>query len=50
VIVLRKLNVVGTVVGTLKNAEEALDFTARGLVHSIFKKGTHWRTWICFAN
>jgi propanol-preferring alcohol dehydrogenase len=40
VIVLRKLNVVGTVVGTLKDAEEALDFTARGLVHSIFKKGT----------
>jgi len=40
VIVLRKLNVVGTVVGTLKDAEEALDFTARGLVYSIFKKGT----------
>jgi len=40
VIVLRKLNIVGTVVGTLKDAEEALDFTARGLVHPIFKKGT----------
>jgi len=30
---LRKLNVVGSVVGTLKDVEEALDFTARGLVH-----------------
>lgn len=30
---LRKLNIVGSVVGTLKDVEEALDFTARGLVH-----------------
>lgn len=30
---LRRLNVVGSVVGTLKDVEEALDFTARGLVH-----------------
>jgi propanol-preferring alcohol dehydrogenase len=30
---LRKLNIVGSVVGTLKNMEEALNFTARGLVH-----------------
>jgi len=30
---LKKLNVVGSVVGTLKDVEEALDFTARGLVH-----------------
>lgn len=29
---LKKLNVVGSVVGTLKDVEEALDFTARGLV------------------
>lgn len=40
VIVLRKMNVVGTVVGTSEDAEEALDFTARGLVHPIFEKGT----------
>lgn len=30
--VLRRLNVVGSVVGSLKDVEEALDFTARGLV------------------
>lgn len=30
---LRRLNVVGSVTGTLKDVEEALDFTARGLVH-----------------
>lgn len=30
---LRRLNVVGSVVGSLKEVEEALDFTARGLVH-----------------
>lgn len=29
---LRRLNVVGSVVGSLKDVEEALDFTARGLV------------------
>ena len=29
---LKKLNIVGSVVGTLKDVEEALDFTARGLV------------------
>lgn len=33
---LRKLNIVGSVVGTLKDVEEALDFTARGLVHVSF--------------
>jgi alcohol dehydrogenase, propanol-preferring len=37
---LRRLNVVGSVVGTLKDVEEALDFTARGLVHPILTKGT----------
>lgn len=36
---LRKLNIVGSVVGTLKDVEEALDFTARGLVHPILTKG-----------
>jgi propanol-preferring alcohol dehydrogenase len=36
---MRKLNVVGSVTGTLKDVEEALDFTARGLVHPILKKG-----------
>jgi len=30
---LKKLNIVGSVTGTLKDVEEALDFTARGLVH-----------------
>jgi propanol-preferring alcohol dehydrogenase len=30
---LKKLNIVGSVVGTLKDVEEALDFTSRGLVH-----------------
>jgi propanol-preferring alcohol dehydrogenase len=30
---MRRLQVVGSVVGTLKEVEEALDFTARGLVH-----------------
>ena len=30
---LKKLNIVGSVVGTLKDVEEAMDFTARGLVH-----------------
>ncbi|KAF1847422.1 GroES-like protein [Cucurbitaria berberidis CBS 394.84] len=39
VMCLRKLNVVGSVVGTLKDVEEALDFTARGLVHPILTQG-----------
>ena len=30
---LKRLQIVGSVVGTLKDVEEALDFTARGLVH-----------------
>jgi len=36
---LKRLNIVGSVVGTLKDVEEALDFTARGLVHPILNKG-----------
>lgn len=40
ILCLRKLNIVGSVVGTLKDVEEALDFTARGLVHPILSKGT----------
>jgi len=36
---LKKLNIVGSVVGTLKDVEEALDFTARGLVHPILTHG-----------
>ncbi|ORX97505.1 alcohol dehydrogenase [Clohesyomyces aquaticus] len=36
---LKRLNVVGSVVGTLKDVEEALDFTARGLVHPILTHG-----------
>ncbi|KAH9222073.1 hypothetical protein DL95DRAFT_510188 [Leptodontidium sp. 2 PMI_412] len=39
VVCLRKLNIVGSVVGTLKDVEEALDFTARGLVYLILTKG-----------
>ncbi|KAL2439215.1 Alcohol dehydrogenase 5 [Exophiala dermatitidis] len=39
-ICLRRLNIVGSVTGTLKDVEEALDFTARGLVHPILTKGT----------
>jgi propanol-preferring alcohol dehydrogenase len=30
---LRKLNIVGSIVGTLKDVKEALEFTARRLVH-----------------
>ncbi|RFU35029.1 hypothetical protein B7463_g1265, partial [Scytalidium lignicola] len=30
----RRLNIVGSIVGSLKDVEEALDFTARGLVHA----------------
>ncbi|EMC95727.1 hypothetical protein BAUCODRAFT_71132 [Baudoinia panamericana UAMH 10762] len=37
---LKRLNIVGSVTGTLKDVEEALDFTARGLVHPILTKGT----------
>lgn len=36
---LKRLNIVGSVVGTLKDVEEALDFTARDLVHPILTKG-----------
>jgi len=36
---LKKLNVVGSVVGTMKDVEEALDFTARGQVHPIITHG-----------
>jgi len=32
--------VVGSVTGTLKDVEEALDFTVRGMVHPILTKGT----------
>ncbi|KAL1650072.1 hypothetical protein SLS58_001450 [Diplodia intermedia] len=39
VIAMRKLNIVGSVTGTLKEVEEMLDFTARGLVHPILTKG-----------
>ncbi|GAB7324998.1 hypothetical protein MBLNU13_g08799t1 [Cladosporium sp. NU13] len=37
---MKRLNIVGSVTGTLKDVEEALDFTARGLVHPILTKGT----------
>jgi propanol-preferring alcohol dehydrogenase len=35
----RRLNVVGSIVGTLKEVEEALDFTARDLVHPVLTHG-----------
>ena len=42
---LKKLNIVGSVVGTLKDVEEALDFTSRGLVHvSIHRSQTRRHT------
>ncbi|KAF9737706.1 hypothetical protein PMIN06_002329 [Paraphaeosphaeria minitans] len=37
--VLKKLNIVGSVTGTLKDVEECLDFTARGLVRPILTYG-----------
>lgn len=40
---LRRLNIVGSVVGTLKDVEEALDFTARGLVHVSQIENVHGR-------
>lgn len=36
---LKRLNIVGSVTGTLKDVDECLDFTARGLVHPILTKG-----------
>jgi propanol-preferring alcohol dehydrogenase len=36
---LKKLNIVGSVVGTMKDVEEALEFTARGLVKPILTHG-----------
>jgi len=37
---LKRKNIVGSVTGTLKDVEECLEFTARGLVHPILTKGT----------
>lgn len=39
-ICLKKLSIVGSVVGSLKDVDECLDFTARGLVRPILTKGT----------
>ncbi|KAK7725704.1 hypothetical protein SLS57_003770 [Botryosphaeria dothidea] len=39
IVAMRKLNIVGSVTGTLKEVEEMLDFTARDLVHPILVKG-----------
>jgi propanol-preferring alcohol dehydrogenase len=36
----KRLNIVGSLVGTKKEAEEALDFTARGLAHPVLTRGT----------
>lgn len=37
---MKRLNIVGTVTGTLKDVDEALDFTARGLVRPVLTHGT----------
>lgn len=39
IIAMRQINVVGSVVGTRKEVEEALDLTARGLVKPQLTKG-----------
>ena len=39
VMALRRLNIVGNITGSLKDVEEALDFTARGIVHVSFSYG-----------
>lgn len=39
-IALKRLNIVGTVTGTLRDVDEALDFVARGLVHPVLIHGT----------
>ena len=36
----KKLNIVGSIVGTLKDVEETLDFTPRGLGHLSLTKGS----------
>lgn len=38
-VALRRLKIVGSVTGSLQDVEEALDFTARGLVRPILSKG-----------
>ncbi|KAM0558124.1 hypothetical protein ACHAPJ_005291 [Fusarium lateritium] len=38
-VALRRLKIVGSVTGSLKDVEEALDFTSRDLVHPILTKG-----------
>ncbi|CAG9956064.1 unnamed protein product [Clonostachys rosea f. rosea IK726] len=38
-VALKRLKIVGSVVGSLKEVEEALDFTARGLVKPMLSKG-----------
>lgn len=40
VLALRRLNIVGNITGSLRDVEEALDFTARGIVHVSFSP---WR-------
>ena len=37
---LKRLNIVGSVVGTMQDVDECLDFTARGLVKPILTHGT----------
>ncbi|KAI2957130.1 hypothetical protein CBS147322_2235 [Aspergillus niger] len=38
-IALKKLNIVGSITGTLQDTQEALEFTARGIVHPVLTKG-----------
>lgn len=39
-LVAKDIAIVGSAVGTKKDADEALDFTARGLVHPVLTHGT----------
>ncbi|KAE8150626.1 chaperonin 10-like protein [Aspergillus avenaceus] len=39
VLALRRLNIVGSITGSTKDVEEALEFTSRGIVHPILSKG-----------
>lgn len=36
----KRLNIVGSLLGTKREADEALEFAVRGLIHPILTKGT----------
>lgn len=39
-LIAKRLTIVGSLIGTLKDVDEALDFTARGLVHPVLTHGS----------